>query len=326
MSPFEKYLAIYDIVKNFKQYDKRDDDFFSQESRNLYMILNNNYMVCAGYARLLETLLKRIGIDATYLISPTNTDNIQHAIVALKIKDEKYNLDGIYLSDPTDDNPRLTSIREVNHYHGILFRLKDTPLKDNYKDAEVVDAQNREQAIDKDTLLSAVMTVKKRIFKNLSHTEELELTLATGLKTGKNKEQLEKELNDLKVALYKKSLNKKILEVKTIEYSDYVAEILDKEIYEHLAKYNDVDLWYSHLFDEFEIGFSKKEDYTEEQLSYLNENNYKNSSIYYRKKIIISPNSTIKDVLNELDSTLSKLKQLGIIDTEVNEYKKGLSN
>ena len=41
-------------------------------------------------------ILKRIGIDATYLISPTYRDDIQHAIVALKIKDEKYNLDGIY--------------------------------------------------------------------------------------------------------------------------------------------------------------------------------------------------------------------------------------
>ena len=328
MSPFEKYLAIYDIVKNFKKYNKRPDDRALQESRNLYMILNNNYMVCAGYARLLETLLKRIGIDATYLISPTYRDDIQHAIVALKIKDEKYNLDGVYLSDPTDDNPQITSIREVNHYHGVLFRLKDTPLKEDYKDAETVDTQHREQAIDKDTLLSAVMTVKKRIFKNLSHAEELELTLATGLKTGKNKEQLEKELNDLKIGLYKSCLNKKISEVKTIKYSDYVAEILRYEISEHLAKYNDVDLWYTHLFDDFTIGFRKKENYTEEQSIYINDDNNINNyeSEYYTKKIVISPDSTINDVLNDLDFTLKELKQLGIIDAEVNENKNTLHN
>ena len=328
MSPFEKYLAIYDIVKNFKQYNKRPDDILLQESRNLYMILNNNYMVCAGYARLLETLLKRIGIDATFLISPTYRDDIQHAIVALKIKDEKYNLDGVYLSDPTDDNPQFTSIREVNHYHGVLFRLKDTPLKEDYKDAETVDAQNREQAIDKDTLLSAVMTVKKRIFKNLSHAEELELTLATGLKTGKNKEQLEKELNDLKIGLYKSCLNKKISEVKTIKYSDYVAEILSYEISEHLAKYNDVDLWYTHLFDDFTIAFRKKENYTEEQSIYINDDNNINDdgSVYYTKTIVISPDSTINDVLNDLDFTLKELKQLGIIDAEVNENKNTLHN
>ena len=328
MSPFEKYLAIYDIVKNFKQYNKRPDDILLQESRNLYMILNNNYMVCAGYARLLETLLKRIGIDATFLISPTYRDDIQHAIVALKIKDEKYNLDGVYLSDPTDDNPQFTSIREVNHYHGVLFRLKDTPLKEDYKDAETVDAQNREQAIDKDTLLSAVMTVKKRIFKNLSHAEELELTLATGLKTGKNKEQLEKELNDLKIGLYKSCLNKKISEVKTIKYSDYVAEILSYEISEHLAKYNDVDLWYTHLFDDFTIAFRKKENYTEEQSIYINDDNNINDdgSVYYTKKIVISPDSTINDVLNYLDFTLKELKQLGIIDAEVTENKNTLHN
>lgn len=328
MSPFEKYLAIYDIVKNFKKYNKRPDDILLQESRNLYMILNNNYIVCAGYARLLETLLKRIGIDATFLISPTYRDDIQHAIVALKIKDEKYNLDGVYLSDPTDDNPQFTSIREVNHYHGVLFRLKDTPLKEDYKDAETVDAQNREQAIDKDTLLSAVMTVKKRIFKNLSHAEELELTLATGLKTGKNKEQLEKELNDLKIGLYKSCLNKKISEVKTIKYSDYVAEILSYEISEHLAKYNDVDLWYTHLFDDFTIAFRKKENYTEEQSIYINDDNNINDdgSVYYTKKIVISPDSTINDVLNDLDFTLKELKQLGIIDAEVNENKNTLHN
>lgn len=328
MSPFEKYLAIYDIVKNFKKYNKRPDDRALQESRNLYMILNNNYMVCAGYARLLETLLKRIGIDATFLISSTNRDDIQHAIVALKIKDEKYNLDGVYLSDPTDDNPQITSIREVNHYHGVLFRLKDTPLKEDYKDAETVDTQHREQAIDKDTLLSAVMTVKNRIFKNLSHAEELELTLATGLKTGKNKEQLEKELNDLKIGLYKSCLNKKISEVKTIKYSDYVAEILRYEISEHLAKYNDVDLWYTHLFDDFTIGFRKKENYTEEQSIYINDDNNINNdeSEYYTKKIVISPDSTINDVLNDLDFTLNELEQLGIIDAEVNENKNTLHN
>ena len=196
------------------------------------------------------------------------------------------------------------------------------------KDAETIDTQHREQAIDKDTLLSAVMTVKKRIFKNLSHAEELELTLATGLKTGKNKEQLEKELNDLKIGLYKSCLNKKISEVKTIKYSDYVAEILRYEISEHLAKYNDVDLWYTHLFDDFTIGFRKKENYTEEQSIYINDDNNINNyeSEYYTKKIVISPDSTINDVLNDLDFTLKELKQLGIIDAEVNENKNTLHN
>lgn len=336
LSPFEKYLAVYDIVKNIKYYNNNSNGvepgyiYYGAEPRNIYLILNNNYIVCAGYARLLETLLKRIGMDVTYLISSTEKKDETHSIVALKIKDEKYNLDGIYLSDPTMDNPMFFSIEKRNDYDGILFKLKDTPLKLDYKDAEMVDARHekREQAIDKDTLLSAVMTVKKHIFKKISRPGELELILATRLISNEKRKQLEKELNDLKIGLYKSCLNKKISEVKTIKYSDYVAEILSYEISEHLAKYNDVNLWYTHLFDDFTIGFRKKENYTEEQSNYINDDNNINNdeSVYYTKKIVISPDSTINDVLNDLDFTLKELKQLGIIDAEVNENKNTLHN
>ena len=42
---------------------------------------------------------------------------------------------------------------------------------------------------------------------------------------------------------------------------------------------------------------------------------------YSDKEIIVSPDSTINDVLNEFDYTVSNLKQLGIIDDEINKHK-----
>lgn len=115
LSPFEKYLAVYNIVKQFKPYKENNDD--KDQSRYLRYILNNDYMVCVGYAKLLQTLLNKVEIPCVYYSVEVDTsydfgftkEEIathleSHARNIIKINDPKYNINGIYIADATWDN------------------------------------------------------------------------------------------------------------------------------------------------------------------------------------------------------------------------------
>ena len=124
MSSFEKYMAVYNIVKNFKPYKENKDS--KDQSRYLRYILDNDYMVCVGYAKLLNTLLDKVGIRSVDLSVAVDTsyddgftqeekevDLNGHARVLVSIDDDKYNIHGLYVSDPTWDNE--LSKNYVNH-------------------------------------------------------------------------------------------------------------------------------------------------------------------------------------------------------------------
>lgn len=117
-SLFEKYLAAYNIVKKFKKYLENKED--TMQSRNVRKLLNNDYMVCLGYVKLLRELLKRLDIPAyEYSVSTdTSYDNgftleekqvelDGHARIILYINDPKYDISGFYVADPTWDNDLL---------------------------------------------------------------------------------------------------------------------------------------------------------------------------------------------------------------------------
>ena len=117
LSPYEKYLAVYNIVKQFKPYKENNEN--KEESRYLRYILNNEYIVCVGFSKLLTTLLDKAGIPAmnisvgvdtsyddgfTMEDKPTNIEGHQRNII--KIDDDKYNIHGIFIADPTWDNSK----------------------------------------------------------------------------------------------------------------------------------------------------------------------------------------------------------------------------
>jgi len=115
LSPLEKYMAIYEIVKKFKQYKESKDDL--QESRDLSQILFNNYIVCVGFSHLLVELLSRVGINAKEYSVKVDTsydagftkeeipENMEgHMRVIVYLEDAKYDVSGYYMSDPTWDN------------------------------------------------------------------------------------------------------------------------------------------------------------------------------------------------------------------------------
>lgn len=161
LSPFEKYLAVYDIVKKFKIY--KDNETDSQASRNLKSILkdNNEYIVCLGYAKLLRELLNRIGIpnmclgakvDKSYKKGFT-MENITinyngHARNLVKIDDDKYDIHGYYLTDATWDNhPELDLF-----LHCLLTfdKLKESKYLEELRDEDLLlDFHSRDEFNEK---------------------------------------------------------------------------------------------------------------------------------------------------------------------------------
>ena len=131
LSPFEKYLFAYNKVKQYKKYKENDDNKTS--ARNIYQLLDNDYMVCVGFARLLGDLLEKleipsvdysVGVDVGLddikddtLVLPDKvvsskdgkeyevlTRRGDHARLEVHLVDPKYDIDGYFLADPTWDN------------------------------------------------------------------------------------------------------------------------------------------------------------------------------------------------------------------------------
>ena len=151
LSPFEKYLFVYNLVKTFKAYKENED--YPGASRNIYEILDNEYMVCVGYAHLLQNLLRRLGIESYDITVDVEggLDNVKddvtilpervvdkktgeekvvepeavgHARAQIHLVDEKYGIDGYFFADPTWDNYLeqdfyLFSLMSNNEYNGI---------------------------------------------------------------------------------------------------------------------------------------------------------------------------------------------------------------
>lgn len=115
LSPLERYLAVYNIVKNYKPYKENNDD--KNKARYLRYILDNEYMVCVGYSKLLIELLDKVGIDANAISIDVDTsyddgftreekevELAGHQRSIISIDDDKYNIHGLYMADPTWDN------------------------------------------------------------------------------------------------------------------------------------------------------------------------------------------------------------------------------
>ena len=156
LSPLEKFLAVYDIVKNYKPY--RDNVQLPKDAVILNRILNDNndFIVCEGFARLLSELLTRVGIpskcvnvyvdisnDRNFKGDRSKIRNDLHTRNLVKIDDDKYNIHGFYLSDSTwDNNPQynlyLNSLMTFDRKKEArrLERLEDIDLLMDFHDVD----------------------------------------------------------------------------------------------------------------------------------------------------------------------------------------------
>lgn len=125
-SPLEQTVAIYDIVKNIKPFKKGKNH---TDSRSLYEYLNNNYIVCAGYADLFVNIASRLRLPCAYIRLEAKKGG-NHARNYINLVDEKYGIDGFYILDPTWEDNKAESRnenyeRDRSSYNKFLLTTKE---------------------------------------------------------------------------------------------------------------------------------------------------------------------------------------------------------
>ena len=117
LSPLEKIIYVYDVVKKREYKKSLDDDYASID---LDKILHCDCIVCAGYSNLFNAVLKNLGIKATALVSIIT----KHQRSLVYVEDSKYNICGAYVFDPTNDS--RTNDRYIDNYNYFGLRLGDS--------------------------------------------------------------------------------------------------------------------------------------------------------------------------------------------------------
>lgn len=125
LSPFEKLMIAYEYVTNFAY---NDNEYLNLESRHWVPVLNGDYIVCAGYASLMKVLCEEIFSEEEVKVFLHKLDvhpkkrNNHHQNNIIYIKDDKYNIDGLFYLDSCWD-----SIDRNKEKHHSYFCL---PIKD----------------------------------------------------------------------------------------------------------------------------------------------------------------------------------------------------
>ena len=154
LSPYERYLAAYNKAKLYKPYKQCPTSFV--ESRDLDKIVDNEYLVCTGFSRLLKDFSQRLDVPiATYgtkVEAPKGFNeelgdyeviHDGHARNVVYLNDPKYNINGIYLADSTWDNkyendsylyPNMTIDESTSHK--VLTLLTPTDVLIDFKNDE----------------------------------------------------------------------------------------------------------------------------------------------------------------------------------------------
>ncbi len=108
LSPVEKLLFAYDIMKTFKYNESKEDLF---DSRHPSRIIETGHIVCVGYTALLNEILAEIDPSikfGDFSCTCYEDDDVTvrgfHSRGVVRIDDDKYGIHGIFALDPTWDS------------------------------------------------------------------------------------------------------------------------------------------------------------------------------------------------------------------------------
>ena len=205
LSPFEKFIACYQMTTRFWEYTNEDNSETQENyhvSRSVYEFIDSKdpRIVCVGYSNLLVEYLDRMGLRGSaerIELRPADGTHIGHAVVAIHIDDPKYGLNGTYISDPTGDAIQDMSDTYSSGYKNMLIPiekyLKDNPkYKLDSKSAEYPLMTNKDAyaktRVDKKQIIYGLLSVRHFLNKNDEMVAEN--------KIGENG-YTEKEFNDI---------------------------------------------------------------------------------------------------------------------------------
>ena len=102
-SPIEQIMYLYDFVRDRVYIRENNNDNYT-ESRDLTKVLLGDKIVCLGYARLFDILLKRLGFSTSIYYIRRSDGRGGHARNIIYVKDDKYDIDAVFYFDTTWDS------------------------------------------------------------------------------------------------------------------------------------------------------------------------------------------------------------------------------
>lgn len=160
LSPIEILMYAYDIMKTFRYKENKED---KDKSRYLHNIVMTDYIVCVGYAKFIEQILKENNIKAIAVGVTCDLGNGEyggHERNLVYLDDDKYDIHGIYAIDATWDSAKERPIL-ITDEHGKRFIVKEARVTDTVEkdyDANalyrhfIVPADEYEDVFIKDTI------------------------------------------------------------------------------------------------------------------------------------------------------------------------------
>lgn len=226
LSPVERLTFAYDLVKSFSYKESPNE---KNESRNPYKIIRSGYIVCAGYTAMLEEIMSNIDDKVSvsdFGVTCYNDDGTyeHHSRAMARIDDDKYNIHGFYIMDPTWDSYKkngkdvlkedynaldlyryfLVPISEYNRVFPNdssvrVFNFKYRDLNNEFFNKEHNDFEFSQEI----TKIYGEDTSKEEILKSINSPKIefntlMEIIKNTRLAEGYNNEQVEEEMEKIK--------------------------------------------------------------------------------------------------------------------------------
>lgn len=130
LSTIEKIMYVYDVVKSFPYEENEEDPMIA---RNTALVLNNNYMVCLAYCKLMQQILKELGLYARLLLVTDRGE--KHARLIMNVNDEEYGIKGLFVFDPTWDSAKKI-VKYMNKEGKIGY--KRNPEESSYEEGDKI--------------------------------------------------------------------------------------------------------------------------------------------------------------------------------------------
>lgn len=250
LSPLEKFYLAYDIVTDF-EFNESESIF---DARNLISVLQGNKIVCVGFAKLLSELCKRVGIECEVQLVAHKSDKPNHMNCIVRLKDDKYGVDGVFYSDPCWDSAKkgrksfehfLLTYKELPFLFG--NKLKVAPntntMNNLVVDDKFKDLKTREdwQKLMKDFILAG-----KDDFLNFINSSSERIDFATNPKNP-SKDELQEIIELYISGVYSmKKLSKKYADNKNI-----------------LGSFGEIDFVHRSVIDQLIGSYTTKENFDE---------------------------------------------------------------
>lgn len=228
LSPLEKFYYAFSLVTKYNYKDSENKSL----ARNLINILNTDgeFIVCFGYEQLLKELCKKIGIECrTNMVYAGDIEKEANELVkeygnhvdcCVIIKDDKYKINGIYYSFPTNSAQKKTLPealiikKDINKIYSNYYILKEHMeylFEDNlFYDFDYY--KNNTKRIKKSKCLTAILNVLKA--QNYSK-EEINIKMTQYINEFNFLDKRLNKINNKKITKF----NKKFIKEKSLEIS-----------------------------------------------------------------------------------------------------------